>query len=650
MGVVYRALDPNIGRTVALKTLRLDVHGLQLDDMMRRFKNEARAAGAMNHPNIVTIYDADESEGLFYIAMEFMEGDTLQSLMLEKRVIAPEQVVDITRQVCAGLDYAHSMKVIHRDIKPANIMITPQHTAKIMDFGIAKSVGTMTSSGQVLGTPNYMSPEQVRGLDLDGRSDLFSFGVVLYEMVTGEKPFSGENVATIIYKIVNEEPIPPHNLNAGVHPAISDVITRMLRKDPAERYQNGAALAQDMENYRSAAEPEVITSVLPANVYAQAAAAAKKVQSPSHGTGIVAAAQTNKAPAVADSKFTPKQTAPLGQTSAPVPGSNHNARIALTMFSVVLALVIGYGVKHRRKPAATPPPIAQIQSTRATPAVAATTDAAPQAEPASDDDSNSNQADAAAKPATAKAKSEDKASGKTLIDLHIDSDPSGALVQIDGTFLADWVTPFTAPGLAPGMHRIVFTKRGYTQKGEDFEVSPRNTSLSERLSAAGSSLSVSSQPAGASIDIDDIPTGKVTPAQITVSPGDHRVAVHKDGYHTADVLAYVDDGQIFSFAPVLNPMTSRDAGNSHPLTARLGKLFGGGVPAGKGMIDFRTNPPGARILVDGAEARIATPAHAPMPPGDYTITLVEPGYKPVQQKVHLEAGRRVNIDIQLEPQ
>src|SRR5579859_2913215 len=242
MGLVYRAVDPNIGRTVALKTMRLDVHGVEQGEMLRRFKNEARAAGLMNHANIVTIYDADEVDGLFYIAMEYLEGQTLQSLLLDKRMISADQMVEMAKQVCAGLDYAHSRNVIHRDIKPANIMITGQNVAKIMDFGIAKSVGSMTSSGQVLGTPNYMSPEQVKGQELDGRADLFSFGVVLYEMATGERPFAGQNVTTIIYKIVHEHPIPPSELEASIHPGLSAVITRCLAKNRDERYQSGAAL------------------------------------------------------------------------------------------------------------------------------------------------------------------------------------------------------------------------------------------------------------------------------------------------------------------------------------------------------------------------------------------------------------------------
>src|SRR5438105_7012079 len=204
MGVVYKATDPTIGRTVALKTMRLDVHGLDAKEMVRRFQNESRAAGVLNHPNIVTIYDAGEHDGIFYIAMEFIEGTTLHELMAEKRVLAADEVIQIARQICCGLDYAHSNGIVHRDIKPANIMITPNGTVKIMDFGIAKAGGGMTSTGQVLGTPNYMSPEQVKGKPLDGRSDLFSLGVVLYEMATGEKPFVGQNVTTIIYKIVHE--------------------------------------------------------------------------------------------------------------------------------------------------------------------------------------------------------------------------------------------------------------------------------------------------------------------------------------------------------------------------------------------------------------------------------------------------------------
>ena len=232
MGVVYKAQDPNIGRTVALKTMRLDVHGTDQEEILRRFKHEAKLAGVMNHPSVVTIYDAGEDQGVFYIAMEFCEGVTLQALLHQQRVIPPQMMVEISRQICPAMDYAHKRGVIHRDVKPANIMLTAQGGAKIMDFGIAKAEGGMTSAGQVLGTPAYMSPEQVRGKVLDGRSDLFSYGVCLYEMVTGEKPFIGQNVTTIIYKIMNESPVPPRDLDITIHPGISAIISKALAKNP----------------------------------------------------------------------------------------------------------------------------------------------------------------------------------------------------------------------------------------------------------------------------------------------------------------------------------------------------------------------------------------------------------------------------------
>src|SRR3990172_6035311 len=252
MGVVYRATDPTIGRTVALKTMRVDVHGIEAEEMLQRFRNEAKAAGVMNHSNIVTIYDAGEQDGMFYIAMECIEGVTLHRLLADKQVLPADQVIEYSRQVCAGLDYAHSHGVVHRDMKPANLMIESDGTLKIMDFGIAKSGGTgMTTAGQVLGTPNYMSPEQVKGRALDGRSDLFSFGVILYEMVTGEKPFTGQNVTTIVYKIVHENPIPPRDLDVTIHPGLSWIITKALAKSPDERFQSGAELVAALADYKS---------------------------------------------------------------------------------------------------------------------------------------------------------------------------------------------------------------------------------------------------------------------------------------------------------------------------------------------------------------------------------------------------------------
>src|SRR5690242_8530854 len=259
MGVVYEALDPTIARKIALKAIRFDGIGTTADEAARRFKNEARAAGGLNHPNIVTVYDAGEDNGILYLAMEFIEGSTLEALIRQQRTIATAQTIDIIRQVCAGLDFAHAKGIVHRDIKPGNIMLAGNRVVKITDFGIARAGEAMTITGQVVGTPNYMSPEQVLGKPLDGRSDLFSVGVILYEMVTGERPFEGQSITTIMYKIVHETPIPPRKLDATIHPGLSAVVEKALSKSTEDRFPNGDALARALQDYKTASLSSIST-------------------------------------------------------------------------------------------------------------------------------------------------------------------------------------------------------------------------------------------------------------------------------------------------------------------------------------------------------------------------------------------------------
>jgi serine/threonine-protein kinase len=349
MGVVYRAIDPNIGRTVALKTTLLDADGMERDELLRRFRNEAHAAGQMNHPNIVTIHDADEFNGLFYIAMEYLEGDTLQALMGEQHLISTDQIVEIAKQVAAGLDYAHSMKVVHRDIKPANIMISRQNVAKIMDFGISKSVGTLTRTGQILGTPYYMSPEQVMGHVLDGRSDLFSFGVVLYELATGARPFGGDTVATIIYKIINETPPPPCELQMAVHPGLSAVITRCLEKKPEDRYQTGAEVAADLENLsslHSGAQPARSDTVFERTLHIGVAQAAAVAPARSTAVPPIAAHASSELPKVADLRPA-TGTLPAWRFSAKKPVVWISAALFVLLVSALAAL---YNLRQRPQP------------------------------------------------------------------------------------------------------------------------------------------------------------------------------------------------------------------------------------------------------------------------------------------------------------
>jgi serine/threonine protein kinase len=295
MGVVYRAHDPVIGRDVAIKTMHLSETGtgMSREELVSRFQTEARAAGLLTHPNIVVAYDAGEEEGIFYITMELVEGRSLQTLLDAGQLFPLPRVMRLMEQVCAALDFAHQRNVIHRDIKPANLMLTAGDTVKITDFGTAKILQFGTAqTAHVMGTPSYMSPEQVKGKPVDGRSDIFSVGVILYELMTGEKPFPGQNITTVIYKIINEEPIPPRSLDSSIHPGLSTVITRALAKDPSLRFQNCHELLDALKNYHDLVSPDATVKMSPVATYA-VAGGARAITQPPQPLSMASNAHTN---------------------------------------------------------------------------------------------------------------------------------------------------------------------------------------------------------------------------------------------------------------------------------------------------------------------------------------------------------------------
>lgn len=239
MGTVYKALDPLIERTVAIKTVpisRLKEEGVEFES---RFLREAQSAGRLSHPNIVTIYDVGETDEVAYIAMEFLSGTTLRDIM-DHGPMPLDLVSNTALQITEALAYAHEHGVIHRDIKPSNVVITRQHgQVKLTDFGIAHLTNSeRTYAGLMLGSPRYMSPEQAMGREINGRSDIFSLGAVLYEMVTGEYAFSGESLPSILYQVINELPIPPAKLRPEINPAFERIIMRMLNKQAASRFES----------------------------------------------------------------------------------------------------------------------------------------------------------------------------------------------------------------------------------------------------------------------------------------------------------------------------------------------------------------------------------------------------------------------------
>ncbi len=266
MGVVYKARDPQIDRLVALKTVSL--RGQEPDDaaeFRQRFINEAQLAGRLHHPGIVSVFDVGEEEttGEPYIVLEYVAGQALNKIISREKKLPLERALQLATEVAEALDYAHEQGVTHRDVKPGNILITEAGHAKIADFGIAKlNLAHFTLPGKVLGTPAYMAPEQLSGEGADGRSDLFSLGVILYAIVTGHSPFQGNSATTVCYKVANREPLPVSALDLHLPPELDAVIAHAMAKDPAKRYQRGSELANDLKLLQAKLKPGQSTTSL----------------------------------------------------------------------------------------------------------------------------------------------------------------------------------------------------------------------------------------------------------------------------------------------------------------------------------------------------------------------------------------------------
>jgi serine/threonine-protein kinase len=304
MGEVYLGVDPSIGREVAIKTILPSA--AQGSDAKERFAREARAAGVLNHPNLVTIYEFGEDQGVLFIAMEFVKGHDLEELLQEQSITRSE-ALEILAQVCDGLGFAHRQHIVHRDIKPSNVRVQRDGRrlmAKVMDFGVAKiSNSDMTATGMVMGTVSYMAPEYIRTGKPDPRSDLFAVGVMLYECLSGRKPFSGDTTPTVLYKIVNEEPEPIETERLqGISPGIRAVLERSLSKNPDERFQTAEDLAKTL---RAAKDPSWMGQVEDSTTLLKASASA-----PTAPAIPAASAPTLQQPIPAPAMATPSAPAP----------------------------------------------------------------------------------------------------------------------------------------------------------------------------------------------------------------------------------------------------------------------------------------------------------------------------------------------------
>jgi len=359
MGVVYKASDPTIGRLVALKVLSLEDSAEQgVPGAQEIFMREARAAGRLAHPSIVTIHDAfeDPESKSSCIVMELVPGRTLEKILLSGPALPLEQALEIARQVAEGLDYAHQQYVIHRDLKPANILLTEDARVKITDFGIAKITareGAMRTAG-ILGTPSYMSPEQVKGGEVDARSDLFSLGIILYLTLTGKKPFVGDTAA-VMFKIVYEDPVLPSKLNPQLSPAHDYLVLRCLAKDRHKRYSSAREFLDDLDDIQHGRLPR--SQVKFSMTELRAEEATIRVPTP-----IVPLAKRVPLPAKRKKEWV------IGSAGAAL---------------VVLGVVLGVGLWKLHQPRISPPSVPPAETTPRPPTVGQTASLAPTPAPGS---------------------------------------------------------------------------------------------------------------------------------------------------------------------------------------------------------------------------------------------------------------------------
>ena len=594
MGVVHEAYDPQIDRTVALKVLRPDY--CANESSVLRFLREAQTIGRVSHPHIVTVYDAGEDRGTLFIAMEYIEGKPLSELMQEKR-FSRQEILDIGIQIAETLDHAHGRGVVHRDIKPSNILVQPSGAIKITDFGIAHMEDSectlQTREGEILGTPAFMSPEQVQGKPVDGRSDLFSLGVILYQLATGRRPFGkqGSTLASLLHAIVHSAPVEPVELRPDLDPRLSRVILKCLSKEPAERYPSGTALAGALRGCRRR-EPRGLlrefrgalhrhfSSIGFAHAFLLVAFSLAAVlfylfPKPSADVGGSRAAEAGEALTVPNAR---KQSATAANpTGVDRSGSN----------PLAIPLLLGSG-RHTAQAGGEE---LQAEIMAASRPLSPPSAAAPQVP--------------ARTPRT-----------------HAYEGPPAAVLYAAGTEIGSHHAE--EPAGRTGAGRVDSAHARQAEEFADFKekMTPAAGDPSPDPQVQGI-LEISSSPAGAEVLVNGVPSG-VTPFVSRIPPGDHVVTVrspHHDEWEQS---------------------VSVEAGGEYPLDVVLEK-------AGKGpVLAVVSEPAKARVFVNGVEHGL-TPSTLKLPPGKHTVKIKHRRYKEFETQVVLAGADEQTLKARLTP-
>jgi serine/threonine-protein kinase len=549
MGVVYQAQDPAIGRMIAVKTIRLNelTDESERERMRERLFREAQSAGILSHPGIVTIYDIAEDNGMAYIFMELVNGPALEKMLKAEQSPDKETLLSIFRQTALALDYAHKKGIVHRDIKPANIMVHEDGTAKITDFGVAKIVSQqMTQAGTIMGTPSYMSPEQIQGGAITGQTDQFSLAVIAYEILTGEKPFTADYLPTLLYKIVREEPAPPQRLNTTLSPQVETVMRRALAKIPAQRFEtctefvNALAAACNVSgdwvplprgsshNMPTAGSQEGMSATLPETIVDSVL---------NNGLDETVAAPLMVEPPAPPVAAPASSSAPLFDEPEPPSQTGRNVVLGL-----LAAALIALAVYFLRPAASAPEPPVPVVATETTaiptippppaaeppPPVIPASDAQPRVESAT-------RAQTVTKTAPVPAPVPEPVEGT----FHLTTQPAGAEAAFDGDAAHPCLTPCTL-NLKMGRHTLAIKHAGYREARRVFSL-PDDPGLIVNLEGASGTLSLVTNPPGLAVFIDGQEQARRTPANFVLPVAEHRVQVLR-GSEKQEFTIQIRDG------------------------------------------------------------------------------------------------------------
>jgi serine/threonine protein kinase len=695
-GATYKAFVRGTQRAIAVRCVRPHpATSLDINAILQHANN----ARALNSPYIVHLLEAYESDGIVYLVIDYAEG-ALLAPALGTAKMSDWDLADVSRQICSAIDHAASLQVSHQNLHPGNVIQEWDGTVKLLDYGVpANPVHRAQNSPEAIQSLHYLSPEQARGGPVDRCSNLFSWGAVLYEMVTGKKAFPGAQASAILEQITSVTPAAPRIVQAGVHQGLSKIIMKALAKLPHERYQTGAELLHDLDHYKD--RITIAPKPAPGAVPAKPAKSEGEVPEPTSAPQVIRAVATPvvpptklATPAVMHSSVLvpprpaptpklaplapaepakprlaptprseflivgPKPSAPEAapvpapqtvgvqqtekppepQASAPSVSRRPNSRLFLFAAAAALLILVAAAIGvwgHHKKPVA-PRQNAPLQATPVEQPVIAEIPGPQTVAPIAS--TNGGKKKKAAPVAVA-------APAPMLGNLSVSSAPQGAAIEIDG-HASQFVTPHTAPALAAGSHTIRVSKAGYESITRTIDVQAGQTAtLNIPLTELRATLVISSDPPGALVSINGEKSNRTTPVTVMLLKGRYVIALSKQGFLPAESSIEAVPGQSYKVSPHLAPLGNADAIKD---VGKLKRLFGGGDHAQMGKVQFRTVPKGAVVSVNGKPMKKQTPMELFFPGGVYELTVALPGYKTVQKTITVTENASQAVEIQLE--